>query len=163
VSRGTEPRTVRSMFLAIHPSFYATEKRERGRRGTRTAPAAGRGWSRLGSLPASSIGVETRSVESIPGPPIGSHKRKSPPPRGRGQRVRLTSGGLMPGDVAILRPQFVLVKQKGWGPKRRALVLVLQFCTAYPHFHSNGSAMKREHSPWRSRGCCNPLVVELRL
>jgi hypothetical protein len=38
---------------------------------------------------------------------------------------------------------------------------VLQFCTAYPHFHSNGSAMKREHSPWRSRGCCNPLVVEL--
>jgi hypothetical protein len=40
----------------------------------------------------------------------------------------------------------------GWrpvsaGPKPRALVLVLHFCTAYPHFRGNGSAMNREHSP----------------
>jgi hypothetical protein len=33
------------------------------------------------------------------------------------------------------------------GPKLRALVLVLHFCTACPRFHGNGSAMNREHSP----------------
>jgi hypothetical protein len=47
------------------------------------------------------------------------------------------------------------------GLKPRALVLVLQFCTAYPHFHSNGSAMKRERSPQPSRMCCNPLAITL--
>jgi hypothetical protein len=45
------------------------------------------------------------------------------------------------------------------GPKPRALVLVLQFCSAYPHFHSNGSATKREHSPQPSRVCCKSLAV----
>jgi hypothetical protein len=43
----------------------------------------------------------------------------------------------------------------------RSRVLVLQFCTARPHFHSNGSAIKREHSPQPNRMCCNPLPVAL--
>ena len=30
------------------------------------------------------------------------------------------------------------------GPKPRVLVLVLRICTAFPHFHSNASATKRE-------------------
>src|SRR5258705_9662424 len=50
---------------------------------------------------------------------------------------------------------------KSAGPKPRAPVLVLQFCIAYPHFHSNGSAPKREHSPQPGRMCCNPLPVAL--
>jgi hypothetical protein len=38
--RGTEARTVRSMFLAIHPSFYATEKRERADRPNENGPSS---------------------------------------------------------------------------------------------------------------------------
>jgi hypothetical protein len=35
---------------------------------------------------------------------------------------------------------------------------VLQVGTAYPHFHSNGSVMKREHSPYPSRVCSEPCA-----
>jgi hypothetical protein len=50
------------------------------------------------------------------------------------------------------KPKTRRLEVAGWrpvsaGPKPRALVLVLHFCTAYPHFHGNGSAMNREHSP----------------
>ena len=49
-------------------------------------------------------------------------------------------------------PKTRRLEVAGWrpvsaGPKPRALALVLHFCTAYPHFHGNGSAMNCEHSP----------------
>ena len=56
------------------------------------------------------------------------------------------------------KPKTRRLEAAGWrpvsaGPKPRALVLVLHFCTTYPHFHGNGSAMNREHSPQPSPAC----------
>jgi hypothetical protein len=78
------------------------------------------------------------STDSIPRPPIRSNRpgrpRENASPFHPDSGARFTSSGLMPEAGVILRPQFVAVKQKGAGPKHRAVRSM--FSAVRPSFYA---------------------------